>query len=231
MILEVLEHRRLRSVSVSQGYPGYYEVLGDEGSDVISISVDAANSTFTLDGVTYGGVQYVSVFGNSGDDIISVGVGDGPVGASIHAGPGDDDVTLDGGGAIWGDSGDDTLRMNNSRRGEQYGGSGDDKLYIYGWCPDAQIHGEQGNDKIDASGSSLGVYVFGDEGGDTLLGSQYDDQFYGGQGDDLMFGSGGNDVFFAADLEHDRIIGGAGIDIAFVDYGDGVWGVEYVFSA
>jgi Ca2+-binding RTX toxin-like protein len=229
MIVEVLEHRRLRSVSVNQGYPGYYEVSGDDGPDVISIDVSAADSTFTLDGVTYGGVAYVSVFGNGGDDVISVAVGDGPVGTSIHAGSGNDDVTLTGGGAVWGDSGDDTLRMNNSRRGELYGGPGDDKMYISGACADAEIHGDQGNDTIDASASSLGVYVFGDQGGDTLLGSQYDDQFDGGAGSDLMFGSGGNDVFYAADLEHDRIIGGAGIDVAYIDYGDGVWGVEYAF--
>jgi Ca2+-binding RTX toxin-like protein len=227
MNVEILEHRRLRSVSVVQGYPGYYEVYGDDGPDVIAISVSAADSSFTLDGVTYGGVAYVSVFGNDGDDTISVGVA-GFVGASIQAGPGNDDVTLSGSGAVWGDSGNDTLRMNNSPRGELYGGSGDDRLYIAGECGDAQIHGEQGNDLIDASASALSVYLFGDQGGDTLLGSQYDDQFYGGPGDDLMFGSGGGDVFYAADLEHDRIIGGAGIDIAYADYGDGVWGVEYV---
>jgi Ca2+-binding RTX toxin-like protein len=228
MKVEVLEHRRLRSVSVNQGYPGYYEVSGDDGPDVISISVSGADSTFTLDGVTYGGVAYVSVFGNGGDDVIAVAVGDGPVGTSIHAGPGNDDVTLTGGGAVWGDGGDDILRINNSRRGELYGGSGDDRMYISGACPDAEIHGDQGNDTVDASASSLGVYVFGDQGGDTLLGSQYDDQFDGGQGSDLMFGSAGNDIFYAADWEHDRIIGGSGIDVALIDYGDGVWGVEYV---
>ena len=38
------------------------------------------------------------------------------------------------------------------------------------------------------------------------------------------------EYFFAADMQHDRIVGGAGIDVAFVDVGEaGVWSVEYVF--
>jgi hypothetical protein len=45
----------------------------------------------------------------------------------------------------------------------------------------------------------------------------------------VLFGNGGNDVFYTADYERDCIIGGAGIDVAFVDFGEGAWGVEYLF--
>src|SRR5215212_1726662 len=112
MKLETLERRRLYNVSVVQGYPGYYEVYGDDDANVIAISVSNADSTFTLDGVTYGGVSYVSVFGADGDDTLSVNInGSGPIGSSIDAGSGNDDVTLSGAGAVWGQSGNDVIRV------------------------------------------------------------------------------------------------------------------------
>ena len=58
--LETLERRRLYTVSVVQGYPGYYEVRGTDASEAISIAVSSADSSFTLDGVTYPGAAYVS---------------------------------------------------------------------------------------------------------------------------------------------------------------------------
>ena len=83
---------------------------------------------------------------------------------------------------------------------------------------------------IDASASSYGVFANGGQGEDTVFGSSFDDLINGGSGNDLLCGNAGNDVFYSADMQHDRIIGGAGIDVAFVDLGEaGVWGVEYMF--
>jgi Ca2+-binding RTX toxin-like protein len=230
MRLETLERRRLLSVSVVQGYPGFYELYGTDAADAISVSVSNGDSSFTVDGVVYGGVSYVSVFAGGGDDFVSVAIdGPGPIGSTVVAGSGNDDVSLTGGGAIWGESGDDTLRLSNSFRGEVYGGAGQDWLVVTGACADAQIDGDQGSDLIDATASAYGVFASGGQGQDTVYGSNYDDQIYGNAGNDLLFGNGGNDVFYTADLEHDRIIGGAGIDVAYVDFGEGVWGVEYVF--
>ena len=75
------------------------------------------------------------------------------------------------------------------------------------------------------------LYVFphGDQGDDVILGSNNDDEIYGDGGSDLLAGNGGNDIFWGVDGERDRLVGGAGIDIAYVDLGDGAWGVEYVF--
>lgn len=235
MDLETLERRRLMSVSVVQGYPGYYEVYGTDAADAISISVQnaqsSADASFTLDGVTYGGVAYVSVFAAQGDDLVSVAIhGEGSVASSVVGDDGNDDLTLSGAGAIWGDSGDDVLHLSNSFRGEVYGGPGQDRIYVAGACVDAQVEGEQGSDLIDASANSYGIFANGGQGDDTVFGSNFDDQIYGGPGHDLLIGHGGNDVFYTADMQHDRIIGGAGIDVAYVDLGEaGVWGVEYVF--
>jgi Ca2+-binding RTX toxin-like protein len=231
MDLQALERRRLLSVTVVQGYPGFYEVYGDETANAIAISISAADSSFTLDGIRYAEATFIAILTFDGNDSVSV-VADGPtpVGAGINAGAGDDDVQLSVAGAIWGESGDDTLRIANSFRGEIYGGQGNDHLEISGECADAEIDAGDGNDRIDASNSAYGVFARGGTGDDTVFGSQYDDRLYGEQGHDLLLGSGGNDVFYAADLENDRIVGGAGADIAVVDACEsGVWGVEYLF--
>ena len=231
MDLETLERRRLLSVSVFEGYPGFFEVYGTEDSDVISVAISAADSSFTVDGVRYGGAASISVFAGAGDDFVSVSA-DGPtsVGATVEGGPGNDDLSVSGGGGVWGDSGNDTLRITDCYRGEIHGGSGDDHLYVDGQCPDAQIEGDQGNDLIDASGSATGIVVGGGSGDDTVFGSQFDDQLYGESGSDLLVGGPGNDIFFSVDMERDRLIGGAGVDVAYADLTDaGVWGVEYVF--
>ena len=231
MDLETLERRRLLTVSVFQGYPGYYEIYGDDTSEVIAISVSAADSTFTLDGVQYDGVSHISVSAYGGDDVVSVAI-DGPsaIAASIDAGAGDDVVDVVGGGAIWGGPGSDTLRLTDSYRGEAYGEQGDDQIVINGACADAEIQGGSGNDVIDAINSAYGVFASGGSGDDTLSGSHYDDQLDGDSGCDLLIGNAGDDTFYAVDTGCDRLVGGAGVDIAYADMNEaGVWGVEYVF--
>jgi len=230
MDLETLERRRLLSVSVVEGYPGFYEVYGTPDSDVISIAISAADSSFTVDGNRYGGAASISVFAGSGDDAVSVSA-DGPtsLGATVDGGPGDDDLSVAGGG-VWGGPGNDTLRLQDSYRGEIHGGSGDDHLYILGECADAQIEGEAGNDLIDATASATAVIAAGGGGDDTIFGSQYDDQLYGESGCDLLVGCAGNDIFYSAEMERDRLIGGAGVDVAYADPTEaGIWGVEYVY--
>src|SRR5215210_5290000 len=98
MDLETLERRRLLSITVVEGYPGYYEVHGDSDPDVISIAISAADSSFTLEGVRYESASYISVFAGAGDDTVTV-VADGPtsLAASVDAGPGNDYVAVTGG--------------------------------------------------------------------------------------------------------------------------------------
>src|SRR5689334_22756843 len=75
--LENLEPRRLFAVTVTEGDSGFYEVSSDAESDVIAISVNQQDHTFTLDGNTYTDVAYIQVDGNEGDDTISVTSVDG----------------------------------------------------------------------------------------------------------------------------------------------------------
>src|SRR5439155_702528 len=150
------------SVTVTEGYTGFYEIHADDSGNVIDVSVSSANDTFTLNGTTYGGLQYLTVYGGAGNDTIHL-TADAPswIGATIQAGGGDDDVSLNFDGAIWAGDGNDTVHLADSFRGEVYGGAGNDRMYISGETVDAQIDGGDGNDLIDATGNHYSVVIFG----------------------------------------------------------------------
>jgi Ca2+-binding RTX toxin-like protein len=216
MQLESLERRRLFSVSVTETYPGYYEVQGDEAANVISASVSQTNSTFALDGTTYTDVSYITVHGNGGDDQISLTSVDGYgyVGASVTGDDGNDQITLNFDGGVWGGAGNDVIRLSDSFRGETYGDDGDDQIYLSGECIDAEIQGGAGNDLIDCTNNNYGVVAYGGVGIDTVYGSAYGDQLYGDEGDDFLYGGAGNDDIY---LEgSDQVHGGDGYDVLYV---------------
>lgn len=243
MTIEILEDRKLLSVSVVEGYPGYYEFYGDDETNHIEIVFWASTMSWVADGQT--GVEYdaafASVFLEAGDDTVDVKIwGENvPQAAAVLGGAGDDTISINGGGAMWGETGNDTLRLENCFRGEVYGGPGDDKLYIVGKCADAEIDGHGGNDLIDATGSTYGVFATGGSENDTMYGGAGDDVLYGDGGADLLVGYGGHDIFYIdhPDGATDRVLGGGGVDVAFAIYGGGAngsediiqWGTEYVF--
>src|SRR5438105_172836 len=72
--------------------------------------------------------------------------GTGPIAASIHGEGGNDNLTLNGNGAVYGEDGNDTLSLRNSFRGEAYGGPGDDYVSVAGNTIEAQLEGNDGND-------------------------------------------------------------------------------------
>ena len=41
-MIEALEARRLYTVVVTEGFPGFYEATGDESVDVVTVSIDQA---------------------------------------------------------------------------------------------------------------------------------------------------------------------------------------------
>ena len=226
----LLESRRLFA-SVFQGIPGYYEVTGTPGDDTIVIAVDQSASTFTLDGVTYGGVLRVAVNALEGDDTVTVGSsGFGLISASVVGGPGRDDLSLNIDGAAWGDGGNDKIALRNSFRGEAYGGAGDDQISIAGACIDAQVEGGDGADTIWALDNLYGVVLFGGAGNDKLYGSRFNDAIFDGPGTDFVFGLDGDDEFDSRDGEVDWIMGGGGTDVLWCDQREGgINGVETTF--
>src|SRR5260370_3943192 len=86
MWMENLERRRLLSVTVNETSPGFYEINGDDSDNAIVVSDSENDQSFTLDGVTYTGVNYIYVFGNGRNDTIYVfAPSAGSLGASIDA--------------------------------------------------------------------------------------------------------------------------------------------------
>ena len=216
-----LEPRRLFA-AVFQGIPGYYEITGTPGDDVVDIVVDQSAGTITVDGVSYGGALHVSVDVGGGNDTVTVNsTGAGAISAAIHGGAGTDRLTLNTDGAVWGDGDNDVISLRNSFRGQAYGGAGDDQITVAGNCIDCQVEGNEGNDLLWALDNNYGVVLFGGSGNDRLYGSPFNDVFYDGPGSDFVFGLAGNDEFHSRDGEPDWIMGGDGSDTLFCDAREG----------
>ena len=214
MNVETMEGRTLFSVTVSEGYPGFYEVYGTSAADSIDITVDQVAETFTLDGVTYEGVAFITVFGYDGDDTISLSASSaGYIAAVVVAGDGDDDISINFDGSIWAGNGDDTLDLADSFRGEVYGEAGADEILVHGNNQSPEINGGDGNDLIDASGNNYAVIMYGGAGNDVMYGTAYDDRIYGEGGADVLFGGAGNDIIYSgAGADYDKVDGGSGND-------------------
>ena len=228
-LVEALEPRRLCSVTVSQGYPGYYQVNGDDGANSIVISVDQNARAFTLNGVTYGGVNFISVNGLGGNDYITVAGSSGPVGCSITDGDGNDSVSLSMSGSIHVGNGQDVVSLKDSFQGTVYTGNGNDQIYVSGQCIDAVIYGGNGNDLIDASGNLYGVSIFAGNGSNTIYGSNSDDLITVGSGSNVICCLNGNDTVYIKNGSPDTVYGGAGNDTVYGDTIDTVYNCTAVF--
>jgi Ca2+-binding RTX toxin-like protein len=91
------------------------------------------------------------------------------------------------------------------------------------------LDGHQGDDVLDASGSSAALTILnGGAGNDTLTGSDRDDRMFGGAGDDILLGRDGDDLMFGGEGNdrmyghrgRDQMSGGAGTDM-MIENGSG----------
>lgn len=231
-MIQVLERRRHFSVSISEDFPGFYQITGDGSANTISLSVSMSEESFTFDEVTYYEVSYIVVSSGGGDDAITLTSvdGSGTIGAAVDAGEGADSVSVNFDAVVAGGDGNDSLYLSDSYRGEAHGDGGNDQIYISGACVDAVIEGGDGNDLIDCSANASGVTVHGGNGDDTIYGSAYADEIYGDAGTNLLIGNAGDDVFNSRDGSGDSIIGGDGSDMLYANgLESGVSGVEYTF--
>jgi Ca2+-binding RTX toxin-like protein len=231
MLIESLETRRLHAVTVTEMYPGFFDVSGDNSHDYIPITVSQAEKSFTLDEVTYTGVAYIYVHGNGGEDHIYVTSidGTGSIGASVTGDDGNDYIGLNFDGGVWAGAGNDILYLTDAFRGQAYGEAGNDQMHIMGACIDAEIIGDVGNDVIDCSTNLYPVVVRAGEGNDTVYGSAYNDQIYGDGGVDYLHGGGGNDSFYI-DGHAGNVDGGDGHDVIYTVYFNGtVTTVEEIY--
>ena len=63
LLFETLERRTHLTVTVNQGYPGYYEITGDSADNEITVSVSQNNYTFVLNNITYFDVMFIAIDG------------------------------------------------------------------------------------------------------------------------------------------------------------------------
>jgi len=147
-----------------------------------------------------GAIDRLVIYTQGGDDNINAVVTSIDLPVEIHAGDGNDVVTVDilNGGTVFGQLGDDTL---TGRRGFNTldGGPGNDRLnggvdddFLIGGLGDDRLVGNNGNDALR-----------GDTGNDHLIGGAGNDFLNGGDGDDILEGNGGIDL----------LAGGLGQDI------------------
>ena len=218
-MIELLEKRRLFTVVVTEGFPGFYEATGDAADDFVTVLVDQNARTLTINGVAYGHASFLNVVGGGGNDVVSIsGGGPGPIGLAVRAGEGDDVVTLDGvDGAVFGGIGNDRIELNDSFRGQAYGEDGNDQIILRGASAGADVRGGEGNDTLNAQESTVPVVLYGDGGWDRLYGSPLGDVLDGGPGRDYLFGRDGDDQFYTRDGDPDYVIGGNGIDTLLGD--------------
>ncbi len=114
---------------------------------------------------------------------------------------------------VFGLGGNDIITLNETNgalpRAHIFGGAGNDT--ITGGSGGDQLFGESGNDTLLGKGGA--DFLFGGAGNDTLT---------GGDGDDQVFGQGGNDrMIWNVGDDTDLFEGGAGIDTAEVNGGNG----------
>jgi len=158
IVMEVLERRRLLSLSVEQ-VGGTLEITGSSSADTINVFVNHSydDSIHVSDGSTdygaywQGSVTLIKILAGGGNDSIFINrdvVNQTDVPESC---------------LIYGDAGNDAIDAGNL--GDTvYGGDGDD--VIRGW-----------------EGADL---LYGDSGGDNITGGDQVDTMYGGDGNDVF---------------------------------------------
>jgi Ca2+-binding RTX toxin-like protein len=145
-------------------------VMGNAGDDTIYAGSGASALGNAGDDTIYAGGDQASGTGGPGDDVIRGREGNQTLSGeegddSIHGGPGDDLLSGNAGNdVLYGDDGDDRM-WGESRVGDGYELSGDEKL------------GKKRDDKL-----------YGGPGTDALYGGPGPDELYGGPGTDQLDG-------------------------------------------
>lgn len=99
-------------------------------------------------------------------------------------------ITYSGGNIVYGDDGDDLVYLNGDFHESAEGGDGHDHIWALG---------------------ATTASVYGNGGGDLLVGSPGEDFLHGGDDNDVLLGNGGSDSM-SGDAGNDELRGGAALD-------------------
>ena len=218
---------------------GIDRIYGREGDDTLFGHAFIVSNDDNAADYLFGEAGNDTAYGNGGDDVVDGGAGSRQplrrrgndsilagtgIGDHLYGEAGDDNILGSDEGAdtdanfldatyfgdwIDGGSGNDTV---NSLGGADYilGGDGDDWINS-GFGAD-WIRGGAGNDYLYA-GRGLGERIDGEEGDDTIYGSNEGvDNLSGNAGQDKIYGQGGNDTISGNEGD-DHLDGGTGVDI------------------
>ncbi|MGH1414445.1 MAG: Hint domain-containing protein [Pelagimonas sp.] len=226
------------------GGDGADTVLGGDGDDYLDAEDAVAGNDFiqagdghdTLladagDDTLYDQGGDDVVYAGSGDDVISLGTGDDTVYGqdgsdffSLWAGTGNDVIVGGEGGTD-----EDLVQVYTATTGIEvtYAGTETGTMSFgadtVGFSEIEQFNLTDSDDTLDASASTVGVYVkagegadsmLGGSGSDTLVGEEGDDTLAGGGGDDSLSGGAGSDTFVLSDgFGSDTVTGGETITL------------------
>ncbi|TDH64607.1 hypothetical protein E2C06_01295 [Dankookia rubra] len=184
-----------------------------------------------------GQTRTVEIYASAGDDSASGGSGDdwlwGSLGNDTLVGNAGDDVIVGDVGAdsLSGGAGND--RMYIDAQDSFDGGDGFDAAYVIGGTGIAinlaATHMEwvtdfvDGNDTLDASGTTTGVEFYAGGGNDLLTGGSGGDLVFAGEGADTLIGGAGDDGLIG-EGGADSISGGDGNDRIYADASDTIDG-------
>lgn len=205
-------------------------ITGTTGADTIDCSAvtkggvvingrgggDLITGTEFADSITdgaIGGGSSSNVFGLGGNDIIRVGWGDATSysSATVDAGPGDDQITANGGFvSAFGGDGNDLIELSSAYGAEADGGAGNDTIT----GPAVAV------DETACPGCFNTLN--GGAGDDTIVGGAGRDEIGGGSGLDLMHAGPGNDSITDYGTGAELFDCGDGTDLADDFDGNGI---------
>lgn len=204
------------------GGPGSDLILGGAGADTIS-GQQGADTLFGNRGAD-------TVTGNQGNDVLVWTNGDGS--DTMDGGQGNDTVVVEGNNNAGenfslGLGGNDVefqrtnpgpfqLDIQRVETLDLQSLAGNDSFTVQDLSGSAitqvKFHSGDGNDTLNAQGSSTPILAEGWNGNDRLTGGNGDDQLHGGPGTDILRGNGGDDWLLGG-TGNDNLNGGAGRDV------------------
>lgn len=217
---------------------GVERVNGSTGNDTL----DASRLSETIflfgahgDDVLSGGAGNDTVHGGSGNDRLFGGAGnDWMVGFTgddtLYGGAGNDTlIGWFGADVMDGGEGSDLYMVDAGDLLTDTGTTGYDRAQIYestgvalnlnNWSGIERVNGFSGNDTLDASQTTVAIFLFGENGDDLLLGGSGNDTLNGGGGNDLLRGGSGQD-WMVGSTGNDTLYGGDGTDFLHGSAGD-----------
>jgi Ca2+-binding RTX toxin-like protein len=164
---------------IEAALPGGIVIDGEDGSDSVSVNFGALVGAVTIADSGFGGTDTLMVYGTAEDDSLTLSNGQiARVDEVISFGVGIESLTVNSG------AGDDVISAAIT----------DPTFSAY-----LTIEGEDGNDSIDATRTSIDLTINGGAGQDVLSGGLGVNTLDGGGGDDVLQDGGGTNTITPSD--------------------------------